>query len=264
MKIMKKIQIKNYFTGNLVFTLIVTLAVYSASCSFGEFNRSTAAGLIEKENQYTAPATMTIDVGRKLTNAAGKAWQISNDDTAEAAAVRAKEDFGTRHPAILVAEQMGYIELNFEEPELGGKQIGMPYELSRQDLGVWYFKVRAKITDKGRKLWTDLGMNVDEQNLPLAVRQSPEVTGIKDVNKNMKSADFTYKWEATELGRAYEPESAEFKKLPANLQEQLQKRQYNIFGGGGSSVMDFSTTRQGVVYFNKFDDGWRLDRLHFL
>lgn len=262
---MKSIKINNHFAIKTFIVSASIFAVFSASCStLGGFSRGTAAGQIEKDKRYTAPAEMTIDIGGRLANAAGKTWQISKDDTAEEAAVRAKEDFMQRHPRIIVAEKLGYIKLNFEEPELSGKQMGMPSALWDQDLGAWFFKVRAKITDKGKALWTDLNLPVDEDNLPLATRGAPEITGLKDENQTMKSADFTYQWEANELGKAFDPESDESKGLPADLQEALKKTQYNMFGGGGSNTMDFNTPRKARAFFQKFDDGWRLGQLYFM
>lgn len=255
---------RKFFNTKSLFLLSAIVLFYTASCSIGGFSRSTAARAIETDGRYPTPATMTIDVRGRLSNAAGKAWQISKDDTAEAAATRAKADFATRQPQIVVAEHLGYIKLSFDEPELSGKEMGMPYELYAQNMGVWNFKVHTQITDKGRALWQNLNLETDEESLPLASREAPEITGISDQNQTMKKVDFTYRWKPTPLGEAFDSNTSTFAALPKELQESLKKVQPNIFGGGSNNIANFNSTRQGVAYFQKFDDGWRLGNLAFL
>lgn len=248
---------------NLIAAAIFALTIMGMACSMlGNFNRNTAANLIEKDNRYLEAATMTIDIGARLTNAGANTPQLSADDTEAAAIVRARADFGTRQPQILVAEELGYIKLYFENTQL--RNPGMGETNYRTDLKIWSFRARAEITDKGRKLWSDLNLNVDEESLPLAVRSQLTITGLKDENQNMKSADFTYKWEPNELGKAFDPSSEEFQKLPVDLQESLKKTQHNMFGGGRDNTMNFQAIRNGKAYFQKFDDGWRLGQLYFM
>ncbi len=256
----KNTKTENHFAVKL---LLVSFLFLSVSCSsIGGFSRSTAANLIENNNNYKAPATMTIDIGGRLSNAGAKAPQLSADEPVESAISRAKDDFAKRQPQIIVAENLGYIKLYFEKAELRNPNIGEPNY--RTDLKIWTFRPRAEITDKGRGLWKELNLQVDEENLLLAVRGAAEVTGLKDDNATMKSADFTYKWQATELGEAFSPTSSTYKKLPADLQNALQQTQFDLFGQGNNSVVDFDKPRTGRAVFQKFDDGWRLGQLFFM
>lgn len=129
---------------------------------------------------------------------------------------------------------------------------------------LWSYRPRAEITDKGRALWKDLNFNVDEENLPLAVRGTPEITGLKDENQSLKSSDFTYKWEPNELGEAFSTNSSTFKNLPPELQKALQETKFDLFGQGNNNIVDFDQPRTGKANFQKFDDGWRLGQLYFL
>ena len=243
-------------------TIITLVIALTAACSaLTGFNRNSAAELIEKDSRYGAPLTMTIDIGRRLTNAGAGISQKTADETAEQAIPRVRDDFMQRHPQLIVAEQLGYIKLSFEGGELGERPMGAPRFDDR--LGYWTFKPKAEITDAGRKLWSDLNLKIDEENLPLAVRSEPEITGLKDENQLMKSADFTFRWEPTKLGKAFDPESSEFKQLPENLREALGKVQHNMFGGGSNNIADFKTPRTGRAFFQKFDDGWRMSNLTF-
>ena len=262
MKNNKNTKIKTRFAIELFVASTIVFATFSAACSvIGGFTRSTAANLIEKDNRFKAPSTMTIDIGWHLTNAGAGIAQMSADETAEQAIPRAKEDFMQRQPQLLVAEQLGYIKLYFENGELGERPMGAPR--FDNNLKHWFFKPRAEITEKGRSLWKDLNLKEDEENLPLAVRGSAEITGLKDENPHMKSAEFTYRWEATDLGKAFDPNTGEFKKLPQNLQEALQKTQRNIFGTGGNNVADYGSKRTGRAFFQKFDDGFRIGEMFF-
>jgi hypothetical protein len=112
MKNIKKPENAKHFTNTFATKLVLAFIVLAAACSsLGGFTRGTAVSLIEQDKRYSVPATMTIDIGWKLTNAQMRAWQISKDDTVEAASVRAKEDFMLRHPQITLAEHLGYIML---------------------------------------------------------------------------------------------------------------------------------------------------------
>ncbi len=258
---MKKIKIKDRF-ANKTLTFLTLTTLLTVSCSLiGGFSRNTAAGLIEKDKRYTVISKMPIDIGGRIANAGAGIAQKSADETLEQAIPRAKEDFMHRQPKLLVAEQLGFIKLYFENGELGKRPMGAPR--FDDDLKHWFFDARAEITDTGRQLWKDLNLPVDEEYLPLAVRGTPSVTGMKDENESMKSADFTYTWEANKLGKAFDSNSSEYKKLPQDLQEALKKNQYNLFGGGGNNMMDFRTARKGRAFFQKFDDGWRMSNLAF-
>ncbi|MEJ7849358.1 MAG: hypothetical protein WKF92_14855 [Pyrinomonadaceae bacterium] len=252
-------------TNKLVFNLTLMVTLMSIGCSpLGGFTRSIAAEAIEQSRSYPAPAAMTIDIRGRLLNAGATAWQISKDDTAEAAAVRAKEGFMQRQPQIIVAEQLGFLNLYFEKPELGPRSYSMPHELYLQHFGIWEFHVRAELTETGRKLWQDLSLPENPEELPLAVRDSLNITGMSDANQTMKRVEFTYKWKPTELGEAFDPAGRAFAKLPEGLREALQKTQRNMFGGGNSNTADYNTLRRGVAHFKKFDDGWRISDLSYL
>lgn len=261
---MKNMKNTKHFANNIAAKLILAFTVLAAACSSlsSDITRGTAATAIEQDTRYTPAMAMTVDVSGRYANSGVTVYQTSANDSAETAIPRAKAFFGERQPQIAVAEQLGYIKLYFEKPELVEAQMGQ--KNYKTNLGLWEFKTRSELTEKGRALWQDLKLNVDEQSLPLAVRQSPEVTGITDENQNNKRVDFTYTWKPTELGEAFDPNSSTYSKLPPELQESLKKTQNNIFGGGRNNVADFSTERKGIARFRKFDDGWRLVDLNFL
>lgn len=241
---------------------IVLSVVLTTACSaITGFNRSSAADLIEKDKRYVAVSTMTIDIRGRLANASADIAQKSVDETAEQAIPRAKDDFMQRHPQLLVAENLGYIKLYFENGELGDRPMGAPR--FDDNLKHWFYRPRAEITDEGRKLWTNLNQQVDEEALPIAVRGEPQITGMKDENKTTKSSDFTFYWEPTPLGEAFDPESSKFKQLPENLQRALNNVQQNIFGGGSNNLAKFKTARKGRAFFQQYDDGWRISNIAF-
>ncbi len=251
--------------ANSLFAALIFTAVLVAACSSlsGGVTRGTAITAIESDKRFTAASTLSVDVSGRFNNVGGvTVYQTSADDTAETAIPRAKSFYAESQPQVAVPEQLGYIKLYFEKPELIEAQIGEKnYDTN---LGLWKFKTRSELTDKGRALWTDLKLSVSDQSLPLAVRQPPEVTGIIDENPNNKRVDFTYKWKPTELGEAFDPNSSAFSKLSPELQEALKKNQFNIFGGGRNNTADFTSERKGLARFKKFDDGWRLADLMFL
>ena len=106
----------NHFAIKFFALSTIIFALFSASCSaLGGFNQRTAAALIEKDGKYKTPVTIPINIRRRLTNASASTPQLSTDDTAEAAAIRAKEDFAKRQPQLIVAEVLGFIKALFSK-----------------------------------------------------------------------------------------------------------------------------------------------------
>lgn len=264
MKNTKNTKNKIRFANKLILKSTIALTVLATACAslVGGFSRGAALSAIEQDSRFKSPATMSVDVGW-LPNARGYAWKLSPDDTVEAAAIRAKADFMKRQPQLDVAEQLGYIKVLFENPKLGENDMNMPPKLWEQKLGTWEFDVRSEMTDKGRKLWQDLGFEVNEKSLPLAIRNNAEVTGVTDESQTLKRVEFKYKWNPTDLGAAFDERNPAFSKLPEQLQKTLQKPPVpDLFGGGGGNLMDFTSPRGGVARFQKFDDGWRMFELY--
>lgn len=248
---------------NLTKVVLFAMATVITACSMiGGFNKNKAIELIQKDNKYKAPATITIAIGKRLTNAGAITPQISIDDTAEAAAERAKKDFAERQPQLIVAENLGFIKLYFENAEL--REPNMGETGYRTNLKIWTFRPKAEITEAGKKLWTDLNLKVDEENLPLAIRGTPEISNFKDENANMKSADFTYKWQTNELSSAFNENTSTFKNLPSNVQQALKSAQFDMFGQGNNRLMDFDVSRSARAFFQKNNDQWQLMQLYFM
>ncbi len=262
---LKNMKNAKNLANNLPAKLILIVVVFAAACSSlsSGVTRTTAVSAIEADKRYSAAMAMSIDVSGRFNNAGGATvYQTSADDTAETALVRAKTVFAEHQPQIAVAEHLGFIKLYFEKPELGEAQMG--HKNYGTALGLWNFKTRAELTSKGRALWEDLKLSLNEQSLPIAVRTGLDVTGIADENQNSKRADFNYKWQPTELGEAFDPSSPTYAKLPEDLQNALKSVQQNMFIGGKINPANFNASKIGIARFKKFDDGWRMADLLFI
>lgn len=240
-----------------MFALAVIWTFAACSALPGGFNRSTAAGLIEKDKKYKAPAT--ISVRRGLSRA--EAPQTSPDEVAESAVPRAKDDFAWQHPQLIVAEQLGYVKLHFEDAKLTEPGIGKP---GYKQYLYWSFQPRAEMTDKGRALWKDLDLPVNEDTLPLATRGTPEVNTLEDENQGQRASDFTYKWVTNELGAAFDENSPVFKNLKPNIQKWMREAKFDLLGQGNNRLLDIKVPRAAKATFKRFDDGWRLSYLYFM
>ncbi len=260
-KLMKNIKANDY-SFRLIFLAGFMLLVsiwFAAGCSNGDLSRSQTVTAIGEAANYKQAAATSIDVGM-LTNAYARAWQLSKDEKEEAAVVRAKEDFKTKQPQLVIAEQLGYIRLRYENPKMRGPEMGMPRDLYEKGLGEWEFIPRAELTDAGRALWKDAGLNVNELALPLAVRGTPEITGIVDEDKITKKVELTYRWKPNKLGQSLDPNSATFAELPEDVKQIIKTPKFNLFGTI-SQMVNFTEVRKGVAYFKKYDDGWRMQNL---
>lgn len=252
------------FAAKSIAALIFVFALFSASCSspLSGFNESTAAKLIENNSKYKTPVTITINIGKRLTNAGASTAQLSADDTEEAAIIRAKEGFAVRQPQLLVAENLGFIKLYFENANLRDAGLGEPNYGT--NLKIWTFRPRAEITDQGRALWKKLNLPVNEESLPVAVRGTPVITALKDDNERIKSADFTYRWDTTELGAAFDENSQTFKKLTPKIQESLQGEKFDLLGQGNNRLLDLDKPQTARVFFQKTNNEWKLRDFYFM
>jgi len=80
------------------FILLVSIW-FAAGCSTGDFSRGQAVTAISEAANYKQPSVTSIDIG-SLADSNARAWQLSKEDTGEAAAIRAREDFKKELPLI--------------------------------------------------------------------------------------------------------------------------------------------------------------------
>ncbi len=73
------------------FMLLVSIWL-AAGCSTGDFSRGQAVTAISEAANYKQAAATSIDIG-SLPDSNARAYQLSKEDTAEAAAIRAKRGF---------------------------------------------------------------------------------------------------------------------------------------------------------------------------
>lgn len=114
------------------------------------------------------------------------------------------------------------------------------------------------LTDKGKQLWSDLNLQVDDDAVPVAHAQFIEISGIS-TSGNASDVHFTWQWIPNEIGKALVLGSPEFQALPAELQAKLRQPipAATIAFQGSSAGIDFGGVRQGIANFQLFDDGWR-------
>lgn len=115
------------------------------------------------------------------------------------------------------------------------------------------------LTEKGRRLWGELGFQVKDGAVPLAHKELIEVSGIS-TSGNDADAKFSWRWVPNDAGKALVLDSPEFKALPEDLQAKVRRpagTSTMIFGGSSDSGIAYGGTRQGTANLQLFDDGWR-------
>ena len=134
------------------------------------------------------------------------------------------------NPQVLVARYLGYVE---------------PDELA--------------LTEKGRQLWRDINLQVNEHAVPIAYTQFGEVTGIS-TSSNVADGKFTWQWVPNDVGKALVIDSSEFRALPGDIQTKIRQppRAMTPAFASGNSGVNFGGVRQGTGNFQLYDDGWRL------
>lgn len=134
-----------------------------------------------------------------------------------------------KNPKFLIAQHFGYVE-----PD------------------------KLVLTERGRQLWRDLGLQINEHSVLYAHAQFNEVTGIS-MSGNFASAKFTWQWIPNEMGKALVIDSPEFKALPDDLQNKIRQPVSSAMPSflGSNSGIVYGGVRQGTANFQLYDDGWR-------
>jgi hypothetical protein len=138
------------------------------------------------------------------------------------------------NPQALVARHLGYIE---------------PDKLA--------------LTERGRQLWRDMNLQVNEHAVPVARTQLGEVTGIS-MSGNAADGKFTWQWIPNDVGKTLVIDSPEFRALPEDIQTKIRQpsRAMTPAFASGNSGFNFGGVRQGTGNFQLCDDGWRVTHVY--
>lgn len=227
-----------------------------------DLTRSRALTLISEAKEFKEPAAVVLKDEYENVSVPAQ----SEDEEETAAQPRAVEAFLDNHLALAVLQHMGIIdvtaqviqkpktikapEIKVERPD--GTTGQSP--LGNDRLEPWKFAMSVTLTDKGRKEAGSGG-----RTIPLYTRRVIEVTGIIPTQNGGAQADFTWRAVPNSVGEAFDPSSAAYQHLPLKLQQSLKKPTGLLQKTPFADTSEINTsTRKGVAYFQRYDDGWRL------
>jgi hypothetical protein len=180
---------------------------------------------------------------------------VSPDETRQQGEARAVEDYRTSYPYRAVLLELGLVDVHAKY--VSTRMYGNTEDRSTYDLDI-------NLTDAGRKLWLDLGMEVDLGAIPLGKRKLVAITGITggDAAKGSRgTAEFTWEWELTPAGASMSKGTPEFERLPDAVKSLFDSSQLSTPTFKPKNPLNLSGIRQGVANFQLYDDGWRLDSI---
>jgi hypothetical protein len=207
---------------------------------------------------------MRINLGIRIRGITVETEQAEDNDTLDKARSRATEIYAARQVNLAVADHPGLIK-----PELiNGKylknnELGFNdnnYRLEQKNYGKYFFDVRLLVTVQGENLWNGIDIKY-KAALPRAVREIREITGMVGEDEIFGKVDFIFIWKPTLLGKAFDPTTEEFKKLPKTLRDNITKYEYIILQIK-TAARNYSSNYRGSSRFRKYDDGWRLKELY--
>jgi len=241
---------------------LITLTLASGCAESKDLTRSRAADLIKSAKEFKEPVAIRLrdDYGEVSVPAK------SDDEKEIEAQPRAIEAFLDNHPTLAVLAHLRLIEINtqvrqkpevIKAPEIrverpGGTTARMP--VGKDELKPWSFSITVNLTEDGKKVAESGG-----QTIPLYTRRLVEVTGVVTTQNGGAQAEFTWRAEPTAVGKSFDPTSAEYKKLPTNLQQGLKKPTGLLQRTSLADTSEIdSSSKRGVAFFQRYDDGWRL------
>ena len=237
----------------LMCLLVLTqIFMFNACASSQELTRTKAQQIIVESREFKQPATLEfiqlyIKDGHGVTEA-------KSDDEPESEAIKRRiREYFYEAPQVAVADHFGLVK-----PEL--KRINDTPDRPSSRAGYWNFNERYVVTEKGKRMWTDLGLPVNETAVPLAISEFLEVTGITKQGEINVVVEFKWKWTPNEIGKALDQSTEEYKSLPENLKKNLtEPNAYTSPARFHSWNPD--QPRLAKAMFQKYDDGWRLTSL---
>ena len=215
-------------------------------CSSGRLTRSRAAELIRSGESFQKPASITLlPEYRQSLTLIGAGSQTTP-----------KEEFALRrfmesHADLAVLNQLGLVDFKV-------RKIEYPDSASSPVVVV------GTLTDKGRSASGEWQRSGDGWAVPIARRELVEVTGLTGGEGEAKtaSAEYTWRWQPTEIGKYFDTSSPEHQGLPDTIRRNL--------GGvsmadvmrqlGGVVVFDGGKPQTATASFRLYDDGWRLEK----
>lgn len=215
---------KNHITR--FFIVIATIILFAGCAESKELTRARALALIKDAKEFREPALIVLR--ENYEDVAVTAQSADEEETV--AQERAVEAFLDNHPALAVLKYLNLIEVTaravhkpkvIKAPEIkverpDGTTARTP--LGRDSLEPWKFNIRVNLAEKGKKV-----VGSDGKTIPLYTRQVIEVTGIIPTQNGGAQAEFNWRAVPTPVGEAFDPASAEYKNLPAKLQQGLKK-----------------------------------------
>lgn len=257
---MQNTKVKNRKLIQILTCLLSAFALIFTGCNSKELSRSQTQKLIEASEQYKQPFTISLMQGQ-VTNAYGDTLDVleSVEETPEQAAARKVKAYFELYPQIGVANQLGLVDAQVKT-----KQSSQPERQYSWSTPAWTFDERYLLSDKAKTLWKQYNLPPTADTVPLAGKEIAEITGITKQGDDAATAQFTWKFVPNEAGKAFDTSTAEFKALPARLQQLLEgtlpeKQQYRT----ENKTMSFAAIRQGQANFRRYD-GWRLEAVTFL
>ncbi|MGI8469290.1 MAG: hypothetical protein ACR2N3_12645 [Pyrinomonadaceae bacterium] len=230
--------------------LVIISVLAAAGCDSGELSRSQVKSLVEVSPEFVQPAI--IDLTNQYETKPSNIDKLSATETVEQAKARDLKTLLESYPDMEAANYLGFTDV--EQTLI--KEV--PYTAGSMNIPGWYLTRKIRASEKGKQLWQEIKLPIKDDSLPIGRKEFIEVSGIAKQGETMAIADFTYKWQPNELGKALDEQTDEFKKLPQEIRKRLAEKRGLLHT---SDSMDWSGERQGKAIFQKYDDGWRLVKI---
>jgi hypothetical protein len=220
-----------------------------ASCSSGELSRAGAQKLIVESKDFKQPAVIEFIQGNAALGRSKGSIQSQSDNEPEPEAVERRiASHYAANPQMAVASHFGLIDTQVKRTN------DKPEPLTVAS-SYWFFDERYTVTEKGKKIWEEIGFPANETAVPIAEKELTEVTGVTKQGDTVLLVEYKWKWKPNEIGEALDSSTEEFKRLPEKIRsdllapEGLKSKNQSMSWGGD---------QKATAKFQKYDEGWRI------
>lgn len=226
------------------FLLLICLAAGWTGCNSKELTRSRAADLIKSSEEFKKGVSITLlsEYRQSLTLIGTGSREMS------------KEDFALRrflesHADLAVLNHLGLIDFKVSKIEF-------------PDSAASPVVINSSLTDKGREAAKEWQQQGNGWTIPTAKKEMVEVTGLTGDDKDSKEAraEYTWKWQPTEIGANFDTSSQAYNGLPDSIKQNFGGASVADMMGNAGRIVTFDSSKQqkGTAKLQLYDDGWRV------
>jgi hypothetical protein len=233
-----------YGNASIPLLILTFLVFFLVGCDSKKLTRSRAAEIIRTNDEFKKDVAVTLlpEYRQSLALMGTGSRDMSKEEFALRRFFESNADLAVLNHLGLV----GFKIKNIESPNSAASPV----------------VITTSLTEKGRPSSSRWRQSGEGWIIPIAKKELIEVTGLTDNAEESKQAraEYTWKWQPTEIGTNFDTSSQDYKNLPDSIRQNFGGASVaDMMGNVGRTIIfDSSKTQKATAKLQLYDDGWRI------